>query len=538
MKTLIFGHKNPDTDSVMSSVALSYLENASGKNTEPRVLGDINKETEYALNYFNIKKPRYLNDVKLQLNDVNYHKGLFLNEEDSIYECYQLMLQKNITGIPIVKDDNTFAGLITIKDTSRHIIRDDIDNIYTSYDNILKVLKGKEILRFDEEIMGNLLVAAYRSTTIIESVKLTKDHILIVGDRHSIIEYAVKSGVSLIILTGYSNLKQEHIEIAKQNRVNIIKTEFDTYHIARLITLCNYTKTLFSNFNPIKFYDTTYVDDVLDINKKLRHTNYPIIDKNNKCLGLLKITDLNNNQPKQVILVDHNEPAQSVDGLEEAIIEEIVDHHNLGTITTKFPVNYRNMAVGSTCTIIFKLYKERNIQVPKEIAGCLLSGIISDTLILRSPTTTIIDKQAVDELSKILDIDYEEYGLELLKSGTSLEGMTPDDVIHNDYKQYTINNNNFAIGQFYTMNFEDIEKDLNSYINELDNIANHSNFNLVCLYVTDIMKNGSYIIFNNKGKHYLETAYDLDNIEQGHFIENTISRKKDVVPVLMSIFES
>ena len=537
MKTFIFGHKNPDTDSVMSSIALSYLENACGNNTEPRILGDINKETEYALKYFKLKKPEYLNDVKLQIKDINYHKNLYLNEDTSIYDCYQLMLDENVTGIPIVKDDQTFSGLISIKDTSKHIIREDIDNVYTSYDNILKVLNGKEILRFDDEIVGNLVIAAYRSTTIIESNRLCKDHILIVGDRHSIIENAVQNGVELIILTGYSSIKQEHLDIARQNKVNIIKTEYDTYHISRLIALCNYTKSIFSNFNPIKFYDTTYIDDVLDINKKLKHTNYPIINKDNKCLGVLKITDLNNKNPKHVILVDHNEPSQSVDGLEEAIIEEIVDHHNLGTITTKFPVNYRNMAVGSTCTIIYKLFKERNIEIPKDIAGALLSGIMSDTLILRSPTTTLIDKQTTDELSKLLNIDYEVYGLDLLKSGTSLEGMTPYDVIHNDYKQYSINSNNFAIGQFYTMNFEDIEKNIDSYINELDNIANNNNFVLVCLYVTDIVKNGSYIIYNNKGKHYLETAYDIDNIEQGHFINKIVSRKKDVVPIIMGIFE-
>ena len=538
MKTFIFGHKNPDTDSVMSSIALSYLENESGNNTEARVLGDVNKETEFALNYFNIKVPKYLNDVKLQLQDVSYHKNLFLNENESIYECYELMLQKNITGIPIVKDDQTFAGLITIKDTSRHIIRGDIDNLYTSYDNILKVLQGTEILRFDDEIMGTLLVAAFRSTTIINTINFTKDDILIIGDRHSVIEYAINSKVKLLILSGDAEIKQEHIDLARQNRVNIIKTNLQSFYIARLITLCNYTKTIFSNFNPVKFYDTSYVDDVLDINMKLKHTNYPIINKNNKCLGLLKITDLNNNKPKKVILVDHNEPAQSVDGLDEAIIEEIVDHHNLGSITTKFPVNYRNMAVGSTCTIIYKLFKERKVAIPKEIAGCLISGILSDTLILRSPTTTLIDKQAIDELSKILDIDYEEYGLELLKSGTSLVGMTPTDVIHNDYKQYTVNNNNFAIGQFMTMNFEDIEKDIDSYIKELDEMAEHNGFDLICLYVTDIVKNGSYIIFNTKGKHYLETAYNIEEINQGDFIKNVISRKKDVVPVIMSIFEN
>ncbi len=188
MKTYIFGHKKPDTDSVMSSIALSYLENHSNNNTEARVLGDINKESIYALKYFKVKAPKYLNDVKLQLKDIDYHKNLFLNEKASIYDGYELMLKKNITGIPIVKEDNTYRGLITIKDTTRNIIRDDLDTLYTSYDNILNVCKGKEILRFDDEIKGRLLVASYRSTTFLNNIKLNEDMILMVGDRHSIID--------------------------------------------------------------------------------------------------------------------------------------------------------------------------------------------------------------------------------------------------------------------------------------------------------------------------------------------------------------
>ena len=538
MKTYIFGHKKPDTDSVMSSIALSYLENHSNNNTEARVLGDINKESIYALKYFKVKTPKYLNDVKLQLKDIDYHKNLFLNEKASIYDGYELMLKKNITGIPIVKEDNTYRGLITIKDTTRNIIRDDLDTLYTSYDNILNVCKGKEILRFDDEIKGRLLVASYRSTTFLNNVKLNEDMILMVGDRHSIIEYAVESGVKLVILTGGSIIKDKHLEIAKKNHVNIIETDMDTYHMSRVITLSNYLKTILSNFNQVTFFDTDFVDDIKDVNSKLHHTNYPVVNKQGKCLGLLKITDLTNTNPKKVILVDHNEPLQSADGIEEAEILEIIDHHNLGSITTKSPVNVRNMAVGSTCTIITLLFEERKVEIPKSIAGVLLSGILSDTLILRSPTATRFDKDAVEKLSSIAEVDYADYGMKLLKAGTSLDGMEPADVLFNDYKIYTINDKSFSIGQFFTMNFQDIEKDIDKYIETLNQTAEANNFEMVCLYVTDIIKNGSYVLFNEKAKNYIELIYGVENPNEGIFIEGCISRKKNIVPLVMNIFDN
>lgn len=537
-KTYIFGHKKPDSDSVMSAIGLSYLKNKLGENTEPRILGDVNKETAYALKYFNLPTPEYLNDVKLQLKDIDYHKGFFIKENDSIYNGYQKMIAENLTGLPVINDKNYFTGLITLKDLSHTIVNENTEDLYTSYKNLIHVLKGEELLKFDDEIIGRILVAAYRSTTIIENVKLERDMVLIVGDRHSVIEYAVNSGVKLLILSGDSEIKEEHLEIARKNKVNVIRTPYPTYHITRLITLANYIKTMLRCNNPTKFEVTEFVDNVVDVNNKLKHTNYPIVDTRNKCLGLLRITDLSEKHPKRVILVDHNEKLQSVEGLEESDIVEIIDHHNLGSITTNSPINFRNMAVGSTCTIVYSLFKEKNIEMPREIAGALLSGILSDTLILKSPTATPMDVEAVNYLSKIAGVDYQKYGMDLLKAGTSLEGMSKEDVLYNDFKIYTVNDKKFAIGQFFTMNFDEIEKDMNEYVHVLDKVSEANNYGLVALYVTDIIKNGSYVIFNTKGKDILTLAHNKEDITEGYFIPKCVSRKKHVVPIIMPIFEN
>lgn len=535
-KIYIFGHKKPDTDSVTSCIALSYFKNKLGFNTQPRVLGEINKETKFALNYFNVDKPKYLNDVKLQLRDIDYHKDFILNETESIYDGYMYMLKENLTGIPVVDSEKKFIGLITMKDLMHSFITNQDNILNTSYDNLLKVLNAKEICRFDEEIYGSILVAGYRSKTFINNVDVNNNKILIVGDRHSIIEYAVNSSAKLIIATNSTQIKPEHIEIANKNKVNIIVSDYDTYHLTKLISLSNYIKTMIRSYNTTNFDQTEYVDNVLDINKKLRHTNYPVVDKYNNCLGLLRITDLNSKHPKKVILVDHNEKLQSADGLDEAEIVEIIDHHNLGSITTSMPVNFRNMAVGSTCTIVYTMYKEKDMEIPKEIAGMLLSGILSDTLILRSPTATDKDRKAVEELSKLAEVDYEEYGMKLLKAGTSLEGMSIEDVLYNDYKLYNVDDCHFAIGQFFTMNFEDIHKDLDKYIEVLNEVSETNEFNLVALYVTDIIKNGSYIIYNSKGKQIIDMAYDR-SVNEAEFIEGCVSRKKNVIPVIMDALD-
>lgn len=536
-KTFIFGHKKPDTDSVTSCIALSYLKNKMGKDTEPRVLGSINKETAYALETFGVEKPEYLNDVKLQMKDVSYHKGFMVEDIAPIYNGYQAMIKEGLTGIPVVDKNKQFFGLLTMKDLSRMFLNATSSALNTSYENLLQVLSAEEICKFDDEIGGELLVAAYRSTTFIQNVALDANKILIVGDRHSVIEYAVESGIKMIIIAGSGEIKEEHLEIARKNHVNVIRSSYDTYHIAKLMPLTNYIKTMVNSYNPTKFEDTDFISDVLEINDKLKHTNYPIVDKQNECLGLFKLTDLSEKSPKHVILVDHNEKAQSADGIGEAEILEIIDHHNLGSITTSAPINFRNMAVGSTCTIVYNLFLEQDIEIPKEIAGLLLSGIVSDTLILKSPTATKKDREAVLALSHLAEVDYETYGMELLKAGTSLEGMSAEDVIYNDFKVFNVGEKSFAIGQFFTMNFGDIKSEEEKYIHALDEIAEANHYDLITLYVTDIVKNGSYILYNKRAKSLLETAYNIEILEQGHYFDGCVSRKKHIVPVIMDVFE-
>ncbi len=529
----IFGHKKPDTDSVTASIALSYLKNQLGMHTEPRVLGQINPETKFVLSYFKVKEPGYLNDVKLQLKDIHYHKGYFLKDTNSIYDSYLYMSEKGITGLPIVKENRKFCGLITIKHLANEFIKGDFTSLDTSYQNILNVLEGQEVLKFDSEIKGELLVASYRSTTFLDNIILNSNMILIVGDRHSIIEYAVKSGVKLIILVGEGKIKPEHLQMAQENHVNIIQTAHDTLYTVKLLSLSNYIRTILPKSRPISFDQNDYLDDFIEVSQKLRHTNYPVLNKNKECLGLLRNSDIHEKDRKQVILVDHNEKNQSVDGIEEAEILEIIDHHNLGSLTTNNPINFRNMAVGSTNTILYRLYVENQIKIPKEIAGLMLSGILSDTLIFQSPTTTELDRQTAKELANIASVSIYDYGMEMLKAGTSLKGKTKEEILYNDFKIFSVEDKNIGVGQIFTMNFEEIRKDLNSYVDLLNQVAVANDYYFVTLFVTDVIKNGSYVIYSDRAKSVLERAYMLENIEQGHYFENIVSRKKQIIPYIM-----
>ena len=451
-KTFIIGHKKPDTDSVTSAIALSYLKNKLGQNTEPRVLGDINNETKYVLKYFNVETPKYLNDVKLQIKDINYHKDYYVKNTASIKEVYNYMTEKGITGIPLVDENKKFVNLVTLKIIVNNLISGDFEDLNTSYENIINTLEGEEILKFDEEINGKITVASFRSTTFMNNINLSNNDILIVGDRHSIIEYAVNSKVKLLIITGDGLIKEEHLEIAKENHVNIIRTKLSTFNTTKIINLSNYIHLLTKNIEPYTFNYNDYYDDFVDRSFKLKHNNYPVINEDGTCYGLLRVTDIDDKKRKQVILVDHNELEQSVDGIEEAEILEIIDHHKIGNFSSILPINFRNMPVGSTNTIIYQLYKENNIEIPREIAGIMLSGILSDTLIFKSPTATEYDKIAVKNLAQIANVNYETYGLEMLKAGSSLEGKTVEEILYTDFKNFNVNNKKIAVCQIFTVN--------------------------------------------------------------------------------------
>ena len=533
---LVFGHQKPDTDSVTSAIVLSYLKNRLGEKTSPRILGEINKETKFVLKYFGFKTPKFLNDVRLQIKDVDYVKDCFLTDESSIFDGYKLMKDTTISTIPVVEKNGKYLGSASMKDVIHSLITEDLGWLDTSYDNLLKALDGEEILRFDENISGEIIVPSYRSITFKERVNIDRNSVLIVGDRYGIIDYAIRCKASIIILTNGVDLNDEFLELARKNRVVIISTNYKAIAAANLVVLSNFIKnSLRKDIITVNENDTLF--EVMDLANKRKYSNYPVINNDGKFLGIFRPNIADNRRPKKVILVDHNEREQSVIGLDEAEIVEIIDHHKIGNIGTSFPINFRNMPLGCTETILYLMFKENGVEIPPNIAGLMLSGIISDTLLLTSPTTTDIDRTALLELSNIAGIDYEKFGMEMFKAGSSIENMSAGEVIHSDFKTFTINTQKFGIGQISTMNTDDIMNNKEIFVSTLNDLAHDEDYTAVALFVTDILKKGSYILYNDSSKKIFAGAFDISDIYEGVFIEEIVSRKKQIVPKLMNYMD-
>ncbi len=535
-KMYVFGHLNPDTDSVCASITLANLKRAIGFNVEEKVLGPINKETEFVLNYFNVKTPKYLNDVKLKIKDVNYRKNTFLDLYSSVIDVYNYMIKENTTGVPIVDETGHLINLITAKDMLNKLLNIKDNIIETSYDNILNTLDGEKIVQSSLEISGKVKAVAFSHATFENAVSLNEDDIIIVGDRHYIIDLAINNKVKLIIVVGNREIKKEHIKLAKKNKVNIIRTHLDTFETSRLIMYSNYIKKILNENSPFVVHENDYYTDFQDWSSNLKIDNYPVVDKNNICKGLLRKSEINKFNKRKVILVDHNEIDQSAIGILEAEITEIVDHHKIGSINTSFPINFRNMTVGSTNTIIYYLYKENNVKITKQIAGLMLSGIISDTLMLKSPTTTIIDKKIVSELNKIAKLDLNKYSNEMFKAGTKLDG-TIEEIISMDLKTFTVNDKTFTVSQTFTMDYETILSKVNEYLEKIEEKRLETKNDYFIFLVTDIVKNGSYIITNEEGISLLRKAFNKPKLKLGDFLDKCVSRKKQVVPFIMDVLE-
>lgn len=536
MAIFIFGHKNPDTDTVCSSIALSYLKNALGAKTVPKVLGNINNETKFVLNYFNEPVPSYLNDVRVRIKNIKYDKKAYINENASIDSAFKLMQKQNITAIPLIDEKKKLTGYVTLKEIARYLINGNKEIVHTKFDNIIDTLNAKVITKFDDYISGDILIAGLQSKTIQKEIELSEKDILIVGDRHKVLEYAINSKVKLIILPLNINIEKRLIKKAEKNKINIIASEFDSFQIASKILLSNYIKSINVNKNPVTINNDDYYEDFKTMTHKINHTNYPIVNNKNECLGLIRLTGPNDYEKQKVILVDHNNLAQSVDGIEEAEILEIIDHHNLGAIGTKVPINFQSKPVGCTATIIYEKFVKNKVPIPRNIAGLMLSAIISDTLLLTSPTTTEDDKFVAIKLAKLAKVDIDKYGLEMLKAASSIEGKSIPELIKTDFKSYVVGNKVLGISQIMTMDFDTIKENINEYIKILNEMVEAS-YSVVVIFITDIIKNGSYVIYNDKSIDIIKDSFGLDDIYQGMFLPKIVSRKKQIQPNIISVLE-
>lgn len=537
MTTFIFGHKSPDTDSVCSSIALSYLKNELGGKTAPKVLGNINNETKFVLDYFEVPVPNYLNDVRVRIKNIKYDKKAYIDENSSIDAAFKLMQKQNITAIPLIDEKKKLTGYVTLKEIARYLINGNKEIVNTKLDNIIETLNAKVITKFDEYISGDILIAGMQAKTIQKEINLSEKDILVVGDRYKVLEYAIESHVKLIILPLNANIDKKIIKNAEKKKINIIATELDSFQIANKILLSNYIKSINTNKNPITVYNDDYFTDFKTMTHKVNHTNYPIINNKDECLGLIRLTGPNEYEKQKVILVDHNNLAQSVDGIEEAEILEIIDHHNLGAIGTSVPINFRSKPVGCTSTMIYDMFVENKVSIPKNIAGLMLSAILSDTLLLTSPTTTEDDRFAAVKLATIAKVDIDKYGLDMLKAASSIEGKSVEELIKTDFKTYTVGTKTLGIGQVMTMDFDTIEKNMDEFVNKLNEMVD-TNYSIVVIFITDIIKNGSYIIYNDKSSAVISDSFGIKNIHQGVFLPKMVSRKKQILPAILNTLDS
>lgn len=529
----IFGHKNPDTDSVTSAISLSYLKNMKKINTIPCILGNVNNETKFVLDYFKVKEPIYLNDVKLQVRDLNYKKNCHLEDNKTLHELYNYMQNEEITGVPICDNKNNYTGIVTMKDLLHIIINPHYDELYTSYDNILNVIKGKEILRFKNEIKGKVIISAYKTSDFEEMINLTNNDIVIVGNRFNLIKYAIESKVELIVIVGTKEISDELLALAKRKRVNIIASMQESFYVSRMVILSNYIRNIISKQNTHAVDENMYVNDFLTIFNKFKFTNYPIINRDGKILGLLRSEDIHEKNKKKVILVDHNEYNQSVDGIDEANILEIVDHHKIGNVNSSEPINFRNMNVGSTNTIIYEMYREQRVSPPPKIAGLMLAGIISDTLLFHSPTSTIRDKNAANSLSKIAKVDIEKFSEKMFAEAASIKGKTIEELIYNDFKVFNIGKYKIGIGQMTIINYKEVLKDKNKYLKVIENISLEHGYDILAFCITDVINNNTYLLYNEDAKTIFEVVFGIENLYEGYELKGIVSRKKQIIPLLM-----
>ena len=537
-KVYVFGHSKPDTDSVCAAITLANLKRELGINAEERVLGPINKETQFVLNKFKIKEPRYLNDVKIRIKDIKYRKNCYKDQYSSIKEVYDYMRKINTTAVNIVDEKKKLVNLITAKDILKKILYPESEYLLTSYKNILETIDGESVVKVDDEICGKISTVSFAHSTFESQFSLGEEDILIIGDRHYIIDLAIRSKVKLIIIIGGVSLKEEHIKFAKKQKVNIIRTNLKSFETARLIFYSNYIKNILNEKEPYSVRIGDYYDDFLEWSKDLKIDNFPVIDKNDVCKGLLRKSEIDKPDKRNVILVDHNEAFQSAIGLEESNIIEIVDHHRIGRISTNEPISFRNMPVGSTNTIIYYLYKECGVKISKDMAGLMMAAIISDTLLFKNPTTTDIDKYVVNELQKICKLKPEKFAKEMFEAGTSLEGLSIDTIIVRDSKLYEINNKRVTVSQVFTMDIENILKEKDSYLSSLEKAKKDSLSDYFIFVITDVIKNGSYFMYGLEDEALIKKAFKLKEINMGFYVQDCVSRKKQIVPLIIDALEN
>ena len=541
-KIYVIGHKNPDTDSICSAIAYADLrQKVTGQVHEAKRAGQVNDETAYVLDRFGVEAPKLLTDVRLQVRDLDIHEMPGLKPNASIRDTWERMRQEQAKTLPIVKDDE-LVGVVSTGDIAKSYMdvydSEILSKARTQYRNIVKTLDGTMITGNEHGYFMRGKVAIGASSPNLMEEFIEKDDLVILGDREEAQACAVNIDASCMVICKDAEVSPKLIQKAKEQSIVIIQTPYDTFTTARLI----------NQSIPVKFYMTSgpltmfrmndYVDDIKDIMAKKRFRDFPILDRHGRFKGFISRRRFLGASKKKVILVDHNERSQAVDGIEEAEIIEIIDHHRLGDIETVSPITFRNQPVGCTATIINQMYEENEIEVPREIAGLLCGAIISDTLLFRSPTCTPLDERTAKKLAKISDIDLEQMAQEMFNAGSNLKGKSAEDICFQDFKQFTVNDTIFGVGQITSMSKEELAAIRDMMTEHLPKVLEAHNLNMIYFMLTDILAESTELLCVGTGARGIAlSAFDLPDNAKSLILKGVVSRKKQLIPVLVETMQ-
>ena len=541
-KIYVIGHKNPDTDSICSAIAYADLrQKVTGQVHEAKRAGHVNDETAYVLDRFGVEALKLLTDVRLQVRDLDIHEMPGLKPNASIRDTWERMRQEQAKTLPIVKDDE-LVGVVSTGDIAKSYMdvydSEILSKARTQYRNIIKTLDGTMITGNEHGYFMRGKVAIGASSPNLMEEFIEKDDLVILGDREEAQACAVNIDASCMVICKDAEVSPKLIQKAKEQSIVIIQTPYDTFTTARLI----------NQSIPVKFYMTSgpltmfrmndYVDDIKDIMAKKRFRDFPILDRHGRFKGFISRRRFLGASKKKVILVDHNERSQAVDGIEEAEIIEIIDHHRLGDIETVSPITFRNQPVGCTATIINQMYEENEIEVPREIAGLLCGAIISDTLLFRSPTCTPLDERTAKKLAKISDIDLEQMAQEMFNAGSNLKGKSAEDICFQDFKQFTVNDTIFGVGQITSMSKEELAAIRDMMTEHLPKVLEAHNLNMIYFMLTDILAESTELLCVGTGARGIAlSAFDLPDNSKSLILKGVVSRKKQLIPVLVETMQ-
>lgn len=537
----VSGHKNPDTDSICSAIAYSYLLNATNKyNAVPVRLGEVNRETEYILKRFGVEHPVLLKTVKQKVEDLNYDKVTVFSKDLTLKTAWFLLKQQNLKSAPILDEHGQLLGLLS----TSNIIEGYMDQwdsevlkkAKTPVENVIDTLEANVIYLNEalKVINGDIHIAAMSGNEAKKRIH-ENDVVIVGGDRSDDLEELISVKPSLIILTGSLTSNEHVVNKCKEQGISIVSTPFNTYQTSQQIVQAVPVEYVMIK-GDIKTFST---DDTLDYMKEVmsetRYRGYPVIDLNNRCVGSISRFALLKGLRKKVILVDHNERGQSIPGIEEADILEIVDHHRVADIQTVGPLLFRGEPLGSTATIVTRMFEEQDVEMPSHIAGLLLGAVVSDTLLFKSPTCTPVDTKIAKKLAQIAGVDIQEFAMEMFKAGTSLVGKTVDEIFNQDFKKFSFDNLQVGVAQVNSMDIEGFlpyKKDMLDYMNKF---AEDNNLEFTLLLLTDIINANSEIFVGGPRPELVEKAFNVQLTDRQGTLEGVISRKKQVVPAITSV---